>query len=352
MNVKKNIQIFYGGFKFVKGGVNSHSHSLKNELQKRFRVSLYTLDSLPLLFRFVPHIVEKVINIFSLPLGFYYKGIITGYFFKMFFNTKTDYRIFEDIYIPWNSNVPSITMLHAIWSDNLQKFEISKKKLDKLKKKEKNRIDNINHPICTVSRPYKDFILKRHFLNKIKKKINVVELGIEKKFIGNISKSKSKSKSLIYVGSLEHRKNIFFLIDVFYKLYNYDSDYQLTIVGEGQQKNELIKYSKKLKLKINFLGSKNTQDILSELKKHEIYIHTSIKESFSLSLLEAKISGLITVAYKKLEVPKNFIDIAINNFNINNWFNRIIKRKKKYSKFNKNKYLLTKTAQKILSLSQ
>jgi hypothetical protein len=32
MNVKKNIQIFYGGFRFVKGGVNSHSHSLKNEL--------------------------------------------------------------------------------------------------------------------------------------------------------------------------------------------------------------------------------------------------------------------------------------------------------------------------------
>ena len=39
MNKKKSIQIFYGGFKFVKGGVNSHSISLKEELKENFDVN-------------------------------------------------------------------------------------------------------------------------------------------------------------------------------------------------------------------------------------------------------------------------------------------------------------------------
>lgn len=43
MNKKKSIQIFYGGFKFVKGGVNSHSISLREELKDKFNVTLITL---------------------------------------------------------------------------------------------------------------------------------------------------------------------------------------------------------------------------------------------------------------------------------------------------------------------
>ena len=77
MNKKKSIQIFYGGFKFVKGGVNSHSISLKEELEDKFNVSLITLDNLSIFVRFLPHLVERVTNFFFLPLGFYYKGICT-----------------------------------------------------------------------------------------------------------------------------------------------------------------------------------------------------------------------------------------------------------------------------------
>ena len=121
---KKTIQIFYGGFKFVKGGVNSHSKAIADVLEKNYEVKLITLDNLSIVIRFLPHLVEKIVNFFSLPMGFYYKGICTKILFKLFFNSKCDYRIFEDIYITWNSNIPSITILHAVWSDNLQKFSI------------------------------------------------------------------------------------------------------------------------------------------------------------------------------------------------------------------------------------
>ena len=88
MKDKKKIQIFYGGFKFIKGGVNSNSNTLKEELQKNFDVSLYTLDNLPLLVRFFPHAIEKVVNFFFLPLGFFYKDICTSFLFKFFLIKK------------------------------------------------------------------------------------------------------------------------------------------------------------------------------------------------------------------------------------------------------------------------
>ena len=350
MNTKKNIQIFYGGFQFNKGGVNSYSSSLNNQLKKKFNVSLYTLDNLPIFIKFIPHIIEKIINFLYFPLGFYYKGTITRFLFKFFFKKKTDYIIFQDIYISWNSNIPSLTMLHAIWSDNLQGYDVNKKKLLKLKKKEINKINSINHSLSTVSAPYRNFILKKHFFNKINKKIKVIGLGIEKNLVKSVKKIKKKPKSLIYVGSLEHRKNIFFLIDVFYKLYTHNSKYTLTIIGSGPLKQELIKYSKKLNLEINFLKNKDRKEIFNKLCKHEIYIHTSVKESFSLSLLEAKLAGLTTVAYKRLQIPKDFIDIGLNDFITDNWFNKIIKLHKTKKKININKYLLDKTVEKLTHL--
>ncbi len=344
---KKKIQIFYGGFKFVKGGVNSHSLSLKESLNKKYDVSLITLDDLSLIVRFLPHLVEKITNLFFLPMGFYYKGVLTKILFKFFFNKKCDYRIFEDIYISWNSNIPSITMMHAVWSDNLQKYKLTKNSIQKLKINEVKIINVIKHPVCTVSEPYKKYLINKHFNKKIDKKISVVELGIKK--INYISKKYSNLKSLIYVGSLEARKNINFLFKVFKKVYEYDNSYRLTLIGDGPDKISLQKFKEKHNLPIKFLGNKNQSEIFQELKKHGTYIHTSVKESFSLSLLEAKISGLMTIAYDKLEVPKEFIDLGVENFNVNNWFKNIIfKKKKNNNKFNYKKFLINNSSKKLI----
>lgn len=349
MKNKKKIQIFYGGFKFVKGGVNSHSISLKQEFEKFYDVSLITLDDLSIIFRFIPHLIEKIVNFFFLPLGFFYKGICTKILFKFFFDRNCDYRIFEDIYISWNSNIPSLTMLHAVWSDNLQKYKLEKKVINKLKLKEINKINKINHPVGIVSEPYKNFILNKHFSKKIKKNFSVIELGIKEKCI--IKKKKEKKKSLIYVGSLESRKNVFFLLKLFKKIHKFDSDYRLTIIGDGPDKKKLLLFVKKNYLPVKFLGNKDQNEIFKELSNHEIYIHTSTKESFSLSLLEAKISGLITVAFKNLEVPKEFIDIGLEDFRINRWFNKIISKNKINKKIDENKYLIKNTAKKLINKS-
>lgn len=347
--MKKKLFIYYGGFKSLKGGVISNSYSLKKELQNFFDVKLICLDDLPFYLRYFPHILEKIINLFFMPVGFYYKGIITKNLYKLLFSKNAQYRIFQDIYLSWNSNIPSLTFMHAVWSDNLQQYNFKDKNLNYLKNKEIYKINNINHSLCTVSVPYKNFILKKHFSNKIKKNINVVELGITNDFKKKIVSS-INNKSLIYVGALEVRKNIFFLIDVFNKLYSLDNNYTLTIIGDGPQKTSLIDYASKMNLPINFLGSKSTSDVIKELLKNRIYIHTSVKESFSLSILEAKMLGLITVASKNIQVPKDFVDIKLKNFDAMKWSHRILKINYKLKKFNKKKYLLANTVKKIIKL--
>ena len=166
MPIKKKIHIYYGGFISVKGGVNVHSNLLKNELKKKYEVKLITLDSIPFPLKYLPHLIEKFINFFSLPLGFFYKGTVTRSLFKFFFNKNCDVRIFEDIYISWNSKISSVTMLHAVWSDNLQKYNINFERVNLLKKKELDKINSINHQIGVVSRPYLNYISAVHFKKK------------------------------------------------------------------------------------------------------------------------------------------------------------------------------------------
>ena len=179
----------------------------------------------------------------------------------------------------------------------------------------------------------------------------MVELGIEQ----IPRKTKVKTKSIIYVGALEARKNIFLMLEIFKKIYKFDRKYRLTIIGTGQEKKKALNFCMENNLPVKFMGNKKTNEIYRELQKNRYYLHTSSKESFSLSLLEAKICGLIKIAFKKLEVPSSFIDVGINDFNVNSWSNKILKLKKIKKinkKFDYKKYLIKNTAKKLISLSK
>ena len=85
---------------------------------------------------------------------------------------------------------------------------------------------------------------------------------------------------------------------------------------------------------------------------HELYIHTSSKESFSYALLEAKLAGLKTFAYAGLQVPPEFIDIKIDNFEINDWFDAIIKHHGSPAEIDKNQYTLNRMVGDTLEIGK
>tara|TARA_B110000008_G_scaffold279231_1_gene325485 strand:- start:1097 stop:2158 length:1062 start_codon:yes stop_codon:yes gene_type:complete len=341
MTKKKQVSIFYGGFTFIVGGVNIHLQSLRDGLEQQgYQVNVYTLDSLPLLIKYIPHFTEKLINFFKFPLGFAYKGIVTKMLFRIFFGKKADYFVFEDIYLSWNTNIPSITMLHAVWSDNLQSFKTSENQMKALKQKEIKLIEGIHHPIATVSQPYLDFLKFDHFSDQILKQIHHLPLGINQSDFIDTQKRLSMNKKIIYIGALESRKNVIFLLEVFKKLFEFDNDYALTVIGDGPDRNIVEKFIVTYNLPVRLLGRISHLAVVEELFQNDLYLHSSTKESFSYALLEAKLAGLTTFAYSGLQVPSEFIDIKISDYDVDHWFDAITNNDAMPAKIDSNKYTI------------
>ena len=347
---KKIATIYYAGFARF-GGVITHVRSIEAELRRiGWIVNVITLDKLPIWCRYIPHVIEKTINLFNRPMGFLYKDRVTRILYKIFFNKKVDLRIFEDIYLGWNSETTSITVLHAVWSDNLQSYSISSNQKYKLRLREAKIIENTKHPIVTVSYPYLKYIKENHFNFKITKKIDVVELGVDQsKFYNKMIFNK---KSIVYVGTLEARKNIIFLLQIYKRLLEFDSYFCLTIIGDGPDRQQLEEFAVSNNLNVLFLGALNHDSVIAELHKHGIYLHTSTKESFSYALLEAKLAGLKTFAYAKLQVPLEFIDVPINSMIVDEWCSGILNIEWSTLPFEGSKYTIEKMTALTLELSQ
>jgi len=316
--------IYYGGFAFRGGGVFMHAKLLGAELQRTgWRVDIVTLESLPSVLRYLPHLVEKTINLFSPPMGFYYKGRTTRFLYRFFLDRNADLRIFEDIYLSWSSPIPSITLLHAVWSDNLQSISASPKAIARLVKVEEAAIDAIAHPLATVSVAYRDFLVANLRGSSRLAGVGVVPLGVDlADFQGAIGADRV-AKSMVYCGSLEARKNVMFLLRVFRQLHDADGDYELTLIGNGPERPELEHYARAHSLPVTFRGRLGRNEVIGELRRHSLYVHPSVKESFSFALLEAKLVGLKTIAFEGLEAPTEFIDVPVASFEENDWLRAI-----------------------------
>jgi glycosyltransferase involved in cell wall biosynthesis len=316
--------IYYGGFAFRGGGAFMHAKILSKELERSgWQVDLITLERLPLLVRYVPHVVGKILNYVVAPMGFYYKGRLTRFLYKLLFRSPVQVRIFEDIYLSWNSGIPSVTLLHAVWSDNLQALSLSEAAAGRLVKAEERRIDAIWHPMVTVSEAYKAFLSQTHSGAARFSYVKVVPLGLDLTDFVRRDTASAVRKSMVFCGSLESRKNLRFLLSVFRMLQEKDPEYRLTIIGDGPDRESLEKFCVQHELAVAFLGRLERTAVLAELCRHDVYIHTSVKESFSFSLLEAKLSGLTTIAYRGLEIPAEFIDVPVASFDEHEWLDAI-----------------------------
>jgi glycosyltransferase involved in cell wall biosynthesis len=348
---KCEVAIYYGGFRRF-GGVNSHLLALEKTMVKDGHfVTVVTLDRLPFWCRYIPHIVEKLVNLFNLPIGFLCKGYVTKLLYRALFDTQVDIRIFEDIYISWNSEIPSVTVLHAVWSDNLQAYSVFESHVNRLKFEEVKIINQISHPLITVSYPYRGFLENVHFRKSLSRRIGVVELGIDQSNL-HLDYKFRQPKSIVYTGALEARKNVLFMLQVFRQLSTIDSAYKLTIIGDGPEMKALRDFVDINELSVSFLGRLSIESVTSELVRHSIYLHTSTKESFSYALLEAKLAGLMTCAYERLQVPSEFIDIRVATFDIDDWCQAILSMKLHPKAFRAENYTVEKMAESTLRMAR
>ena len=154
--------------------------------------------------------------------------------------------------------------------------------------------DNVDNLIA-VSDPLR-LMIKKHF----GKESIVVHNMVGELFVNNpIIRNKNTSKIIfISVGSLFYVKGYDILIEAVAKISGNLPNWELRLIGEGNEHRHLQKMIDEYGLsdKILLLGKKNRQEIAKYLSESSIYISSSRSENFSVSVLEALAVGLPVVA--------------------------------------------------------
>lgn len=103
---------------------------------------------------------------------------------------------------------------------------------------------------------------------------------------------------LITTGSLIPIKGQDVLISALAKTHFSDNQWQLTIIGEGEERQNLeqLIVDNKLEQNVLLVGRKCKEDIAKALQKSDVYIQPSRNENFSVAVLEALACGLPVVA--------------------------------------------------------
>lgn len=149
-------------------------------------------------------------------------------------------------------------------------------------------------------------------------KIKTTKVVYIPNFIERIPTKKSnfQNKQLISVGRLDKVKAFEDLIDIFNLFQNNYSDWNLHIVGEGEERENLQKKIKELKLenKVFLCGNKNQEELEGEYLNSSMFLMTSFSESFGLVLVEAASYGLPLIAFDSARGAKEIIENNKNGF--------------------------------------
>jgi len=204
--------------------------------------------------------------------------------------------------------------------------------------------------ICTVSEYSKSEIIK--YLNISTDKIFVVHNGLDEVFLDkpkiNIEVLKNK-RYILNVGSLEPRKNISFLIDLFETIKNQKNYSDLLLVltgGESWNSNEILNKINNSVYKNDFilLGQVSQNQLPNLYKDAVAMIFPSKEEGFGIPVIESLSQGtpVLVQANSALKDFKEYGAYVMEDFNIDTWLTLITeieKNKVRISKNNINKVI-------------
>jgi glycosyltransferase involved in cell wall biosynthesis len=117
--------------------------------------------------------------------------------------------------------------------------------------------------------------------------------------------------NFIFVGRLIPYKNLYQLIEAFGRIQN--ADWGLIILGEGEQKQELIDFCTKQKIAgVQFLAGVNWYDVPTYLALADVLVLPSSSEPWGLVVNEAMVCGLPVIVSDKCGCA---LDLVKNNEN-------------------------------------
>lgn len=183
--------------------------------------------------------------------------------------------------------------------------------------------------IIAVSAATKSDLVKRYGTSS--KKIFVVHEGVDKAFFkpaskasvkGVVKKYKISDQYILFVGTIQPRKNLAMLIEAFAKVKG-SGDLQLVIAGKlGWNWGEILAAPKKfgVERRVKFIGRVDNRDLPALYTGACVFAFPSLFEGFGLPILEAISCGCAVAAsdiaphreiVARLAIQNNFVPITL-----------------------------------------
>jgi len=183
--------------------------------------------------------------------------------------------------------------VNVIWSFHSHEYDIPLK--SKLSYRMFSRLPWVKK-IIFVSVELKDFFLKRFHLPE--KKAGVLYNSTS--FIKS-KKTCNKQNNIFnigYVGRLIVLKRVHYLVELAeYLVKNKMYDFKIHIIGDGPEKQRLVEYAGKLKLKEKIIFHGFQSDTEAYYETFDLFINPSKEECLSLALIDAGIKGIPAIAF-------------------------------------------------------
>lgn len=138
------------------------------------------------------------------------------------------------------------------------------------------------------------------YYNLSRRKITVIPIGIDLTRFKPLKNIKKIPNSLIFVGRLDKRKGIDFLIETLPLVKRKILGIKLFVIGSGKLKPKLEKYinNHHLEKNVQFLGFVPDKELLKWYNQTEIAVIPSAFEGFGITVIEAMACGMPVLATK------------------------------------------------------
>ncbi len=128
---------------------------------------------------------------------------------------------------------------------------------------------------------------------------------------------KEKEKVILYVGRFDQfEKNILCLIKIWKRLFLEYQDWRLVLVGDGPDKERVLKYIKKHQIKNVFIEGVQ-REVDKYYRKASFICLTSFYEGWGMSLTEGMSYGCIPCTFNNYGAARDIIDDGVNGCLIN-----------------------------------
>lgn len=138
---------------------------------------------------------------------------------------------------------------------------------------------------------------------------------IDNDYFHSKKKQFSSSKKIVFVGRLVKIKNLEALLTSWKVIEQVNPDYQLIIIGDGPEYENLLTIKIKLELeRVKFLGNQNRRVIAKILAISEAFILPSFLEGWGLVVNEAMSAGLPVLLSNRVNAGYTLLKDGVNGY--------------------------------------